>query len=1366
MKSSQEIGISGERSLQAPPDSSSLGRAHMLDAHSSSLLRSRISQSGSTNPLEHIFLLLLIVIAALSGCSSPPTPRLGSISVTDPSGTLQGQLTSVVVNSTVAVSISVINDQTNLGVDWNLTCLGSSVVTYTTNVCGTLNPVHVGSNINMLYQAPLYVPIGNTVTLRASVTSDPSQQSSVTLTILPQPITIAFTGTQPPTDMGASGTAPITATVTNDLLAEGANWKASCGDSSCGSFNPALTASGNPTIYTAPPTIPPGGKVKIVATSVADATKFVSTEIAILPISLTVVPKEITVPARGTADLTATVDWDSFNAGVDWEAPVCGTSGSCGSISPTHTASGVMTVFTAPTLPPAGDTVSVTARSTTDPKAAATVKIRIAQPPPIKVSVVAGTNELQLGGTTTATATVENDYNNDGVSWDCAPGTCYPEISTTPPYQVTYTAPSQAPANNLFTVKAVSITDPTKSGAANIRIAAPIAVTLKTAPTTVTAGSPSTFSATVTNDIAPGGVDWAASNCGQIDCGTFNSGDAKAPSHSADGAPIAYTPPLELPATTVTITVTSTASETVTPFRTASAMTTVTPVPYAKFIPFAPSALPVASPTAPILVSLVAVAANDTSNEGVEWTVCSTPASCGAFLVAPAIPPTLSNPVGVPAVYAAKLHTPSGQTVNYLPPTEVPSGGTVTIKATVTVNAAATSSAVIAINSDTSGVTGVALSGVVQAGAQPVSGAAVELYAAGSTGYGSASSPLVISSGSTTVTTAADGTFTIPAGYICPAQTTELYLVALGGVPSGGKSNTELGLMTALGPCSNLSSTATLVVNEVTTAASAFVLAPFIGADYEHIGSSSTNYTTGFANAFAAVNNLVDITKGTAMSTTPAGYGTAPQAEINTLADAISTCAITAGGAPGDGSPCSAYFEASNVSPLGMGIPGNSPTSILQAVVEEAQYPSNTYATPTPGTPLYNIASAIATPPYLPILTSAPNDWSLAISFAGGGLAPNGNNPGPNSIAIDELGDVWITNRRTSSVTELSNLGAPLSPFPSAATQSNGGFTAGGIYLPSKVAIDLEGNAWILNVDSSLTELNISGNAVKGTPFSGGGTATAKGMAIDGQGYVWVVDVGPPGDLAKYAGFNAVINGKQVANGSVVSPAGGYTHGINDPNGAIAIDGSGTVWVLNEGNYSATELNSSDGGLSQIDYGYLIDPKTGKLITPLVSVFSSLAFGDTMVIDNAGDVFVPNPSLEGTNVAQTYELLAGGSAATDGGAGQQLSLAIPPTYAPIAIDGSGNLWQVTYSSDIVNPLPAALAEMSGSGGSVNSSLSAPGFVGPNLSGGPGGIAVDGSGNVWVIASSNGTVTEFIGVASPAVTPVALGEQTKSLGKKP
>jgi hypothetical protein len=847
----------------------------------------------------------------------------------------------------------------------------------------------------------------------------------------------------------------------------------------------------------------------------------------------------------------------------------------------------------------------------------------------------------------------------------------------------------------------------------------------------------------------------------------------------------------------------------------------------------------VTNPSSPTLVNLIAVAANDTTYQGVDWSVCSTASTCGTFQVTPGFPAT-QTALAVPPVYSPTIHAASGQAVSYLPPTSVPTNqnGTVSVNVASTAEPAASATAIIQMENTSNGFTGAAVTGTVVAGnvpnagelGFPVSGATVQLFAAGSQCYGSAygsgncpsaNDPLVFPNGTSSATTSSNGSFTIPAGYTCSPNSL-LYVVASGGTPQGlglTSPNVQLGLMTALGPCSNLNSSVPIVLNEVTTIATVYALAPFTGADYAQIGTSSTNYDSpgvlgynnGLANAFATVNNLVDITTGQALSVTPAGgsfippggtnpvnIGTAPQAEINTLADVIDTCAASAGGAPGDGSRCDFYFQASNTSPpLGAPpLPGNSPTTILQAVLEVAQHPGIAgidpidRPSPTAGEPLYDVLSnAVAgnpplVPPFSPSLftngAGAPNDWSIALSFTGGGLEGAVlASPQSKAMAIDGSGNLWIANGRISSVTELSNLGAAISPFGTGADSTiaaAGGFKGGGLKKPEKIAIDPIGDAWVLNNNSSLTELNSSGTAVTGSPFSGAGSNAANGLAIDATGDAWITDSGSPGDVGEYAGYNTVINGQQVPNGTPVSPAGGYAiaaasnpNAANaDPNGAIVINSSGDVWVLDGGNYTAVEL-STTGQLLDTDCGDQIDSQTNAPYNPPVCLLSVLHFGNSMALDSAGDIFIPDPSQAS---AELYELLAGGGTTNFGGVGKNDSESIPPTNVPIAIDGSGHIWLMTTASSNGNSaVPAALTEFSASGAGLNfasaNSSAAPGFlcpssVCPNFNNAV-SIDVDASGNVWVLTgTSSSTVTEFVGAATPVVTPSSADKP----GKKP
>jgi hypothetical protein len=230
------------------------------------------------------------------------------------------------------------------------------------------------------------------------------------------------------------------------------------------------------------------------------------------------------------------------------------------------------------------------------------------------------------------------------------------------------------------------------------------------------------------------------------------------------------------------------------------------------------------------------------------------------------------------------------------------------------------------------------LRGMVHGGSQPISGAAIQLYAAGTTGYGTGATALL----NTPVTTDANGTFSITGDYTCPSSTSQLYLVATGGNPglASGTNNAAIVLMTALGPCALYGSQYTLnpnsfiFINEATTVASVYALAPFMTPGTTQVGASSTN-SLGLANAFLTVPNLVNTSTGTPLATTPAGNGTVPQAELNTLADLLSSCVNT----NGVSTTCAALQAAST--PSG----GTAPTNILQGIYNIATNPASQVST-------------------------------------------------------------------------------------------------------------------------------------------------------------------------------------------------------------------------------------------------------------------------------------------------------------------------------------------------------------------------------------------------------------------------------------
>jgi hypothetical protein len=621
-----------------------------------------------------------------------------------------------------------------------------------------------------------------------------------------------------------------------------------------------------------------------------------------------------------------------------------------------------------------------------------------------------------------------------------------------------------------------------------------------------------------------------------------------------------------------------------------------------------------------------------------------------------------------------------------------------------------------------------AIQGKVFGGQQPIVGAQVYLFAANAgvftpnaNGYGNASVSLLTSgtgrtldnSGGPTngdyyVTTLTGGAFSITGDYTCTANT-QVYLYALSGNPgsSGFADNPSSGLLAALGNCPSggnfLSVTPFIFMDEVSTVAAAYAFAGF-ATDATHVSSSGTALAkTGIENAFANVANLAGISTGTALATTPGGGGTVPQSEINTLGNILAACVNSNGVVTGPTNPTACYTLFTNA--LSGGTTGTQPTDTATAAINMAHNPGANIAA------LYGLSTANSQ--FAPALSAQPNDFTVAISFTGGGINT------PSSIAIDGSGDAWIANNgSTASVTELSPLGAALNSSP---------LTGGGLATPHGIAIDLNGNAWVANyaISGSITELNGITGAV-GSTFSGGGLNQPAAIAVDGSDNIWTANYGQSimGNVSKFAN-----------NGTADSGSNGYGTGM-EINTGIAIDPGGNAWS-SDLNYGSLDEVNNTGTLQSGVAGY---NGGGSINNP-----TALAF------DSSSHVWV---ATHGSNVRVLSD--TGTAVGTYTGGGLGLSQAI-------AIDGAGNAWIENTKASLTTP--GLLSEFTNGGTAITAST---GYTSSTLISNttPIGFAVDGSGDLWVTNNGNSSVTEFIGAGVPVVTPLAVGVKNNTLGTRP
>ncbi|SNS43437.1 hypothetical protein SAMN05421770_101954 [Granulicella rosea] len=605
---------------------------------------------------------------------------------------------------------------------------------------------------------------------------------------------------------------------------------------------------------------------------------------------------------------------------------------------------------------------------------------------------------------------------------------------------------------------------------------------------------------------------------------------------------------------------------------------------------------------------------------------------------------------------------------------------------------------------DGAATAGSAIGGRAFGGQQPISGALIQLYAVGTTGYGSTATPLITG---TTIKTNVNGGFTLPTNsYTCPAGS-YVYITATGGDPGlGTGTNSSIALMAALGLCSNLTSTTFININELTTVAGVWSMAQFgsttgtalSGSAYpatpsDSFGTSATN-TQGIANAMAIANVLVNTTTGTTPGTNTTGnVWNVETWHLNTLADILAACVNSAGA---NASACSTLFTNTN-----------SATDTLQAALYMAKNPTS------------NVAAIAAIPipsaPFVPYDTTV-NDFTIGLSYQTGTLAPR-------FVAIDQFGNAWVVGN--TNVYELDPTGNVISTIPSYTL--NGASTAW--KTAYQVALDTANNAWIID-QSGFSVVGITGSNATGAANGGvstavsTGTLTPEGIAVDGSNNVW------------YSTNSSKLY--ELAKGAYTTPVAGATttvlpYGVavdlsNNPSSPnyAASNGGSFVYAVNQQGCSGLTL----GGTTTSTYG-------GSMTMAYTTAGTSTAAGAATALSTIGDAACAGAASKVANNSAGYAPLS--------------------TPAGIAVDNGNNLWVIdqNYTTADTSGPKYSLTKFSENysaslaAASVNSEISFASYSGAGLST-PWYLAIDGASAVWT-ANSQGTTSGVPGGTVSAFT---------------
>jgi hypothetical protein len=579
---------------------------------------------------------------------------------------------------------------------------------------------------------------------------------------------------------------------------------------------------------------------------------------------------------------------------------------------------------------------------------------------------------------------------------------------------------------------------------------------------------------------------------------------------------------------------------------------------------------------------------------------------------------------------------------------------------------------------------GSAIQGRIHNGLQEVSGAHVYLLAANTTGYGNASVSLLdaASTGHSDslgayVLTDSKGLFNIAGGYTC-SPNAQVYLYGTGG-DAGSGPNTAAGYLAILGSC-NSAQSSSVWMNEVTTIAAAYAFAGY-ATDATHVSSSGTPLAlTGVQNAFATASNLVSLSDGIALATTPAGNGTVPQLTINALANILSACVNSTGAGS---AACSTLM--SNATSDGTSS-GTQPADTATAAINIAHHPAANVAT------LYGLING-QTFAFAPDTISQPADFSLAVTYTNSGLRIAAQ------PAIDAKGNVWIADSNGSTgnggLVELNSLGAAISPA--------GGWTDPSLSSPVSAAVDTFGNVWVANyTGNSLSKFSSTGSLIATAAAPGAALLYPRYFGFDPSGNAWV------------GSSDSVTNSLMKFSNSGTYLAAYTGNGIGQSNG-LAIDPAGNIWLSQSSGLSEFTASGAPANRSPL-------PNTGNI--------------QSIALDSSDRLWLlaPNGMVD---VLTGLQGSVTGTPFTTGGNGFALAQ---------SIDGAGQDWIVS------SPFASATSNLVGVTSAGDLLTSSTGYSFSNQGYNAGGPAIDGSGNIWVTGGNQ--VTEFIGAATPVVTPVA------------
>ena len=401
------------------------------------------------------------------------------------------------------------------------------------------------------------------------------------------------------------------------------------------------------------------------------------------------------------------------------------------------------------------------------------------------------------------------------------------------------------------------------------------------------------------------------------------------------------------------------------------------------------------------------------------------------------------------------------------------------------------------------------------------------------------------------------------------------------------------------------------------------------------------------------------------------------------------------------------------------------------------------------------------------VVTTIAGTASATGSADGSGAAARFLNP--SSVAVDSAGNLYVADSGNNTIRKITSAGVvtTFAGTVGSAGITDGVGTAARFNKPRAVVIDSSGNLFVADynnncirkITSSGTVTTFAGNSAAFGSADGVGTAATfslpAGLTIDPSGNLYVADTSN-NTIRKITSAGAVttLAGSASAGAGKVDGAGSAAR-FNLPTG-LTLDNSGNLYVADLGNELIRKVTPAGVVTTVAGAGGTSGTLDGSGFILNPALFSGPSSAAT---DSSGNVYVADTTthvirkVTPAGVVTTLAGTARSSGTTDGN-GSAARFSSP---GGVALDGSGNVYVADTGNHTIRKITAAgdvstLAGIAGTAGSANGAGTAATF---NL---PSKLAVDGSGNVYVADYANhtirkitaaGVVTTFAGTAGTA-----------------